>query len=164
MTAMLSGVIYLLESVILSHLPSSPVSFLGENLDHVGRATVASVASLPLLRRHLGSSAGDGRLLSLESFRFYACLHSALSASSGLHWSSAGGCFAAPLFSGGYFAAVMLWWILCHCRHIGWSSLQADALPSWLVGRVDVLPSWLGLWGRLELASSGCFAVMVAGF
>jgi hypothetical protein len=67
----------------------------------------APVASLPPLRHRLGSFAGGGRL-SLESFRFCACLRCVLSASSGLRRSSSYGCFAPPLFAGGCFAAVVV--------------------------------------------------------
>jgi hypothetical protein len=85
--------------------------------------TTAPVASLPPLRRRLGSSAGGGLLLSLESFHFCACLRSILSASSRLRWSSSGGCFVAPLFAGGCFATAVVLVGFCFGRmlcRLGW--------------------------------------------
>jgi len=95
------------------------VSFPGESLDLVGRMTTAPVASLPPWRRRLGSSAGGGRLLFSENLRFCACLRSFRLHRLRLYWSSSGGCFAAVLLAGGYFAAVLLWRILCRCRCVG---------------------------------------------
>jgi hypothetical protein len=131
MTATPSDAIHLLGDVIFPPLPSSLVCFTSESLDHVGRMTTAYVVSFPPLGRRLGSfgSSGGGRQLSLESFRFCACLHSVSSISSGLRRSSSGGCIASPLVVGGYFAAVLLWRMLYHHLHVG--SLQANALPPW---------------------------------
>jgi len=57
-----------------------------------------------------------------------ACLPSlVLAALFELQRSSSGGCFAAILFFGGYFAAVWPWRMLC--RRLC-ASVQADALPS----------------------------------
>jgi hypothetical protein len=116
------------------------------------------VASLPPLRRCLGRSAahvvhgivavqlpldvgpGSGCPLSLESFRFYACLRFVSTAFSELRWSSSGGCFATSLFAGGYFAAVML----CGC--FAAAVVLVDDRFGWMlyrlgcVGRVDALP------------------------
>jgi hypothetical protein len=130
MTATPLGAAHLLDGVIFPPLPSSPVSFPSKNVDHVGRTMTVPVASLPPLRRRLGSSGGV-RLLSSESFRFYAFLRSVGSTLFGLRRSLSGGCFATPL----------RWRILCR-RYV-----LADALP----------PSscWLGI------ASGGCFAAMV---
>jgi len=105
MTRRLQTSFTLLKASSFPPLPSSPVSFPGESLDLSDRMTTAPTASLPSWRRHLGSSAGGGRLLSPEGFCLCACLHS--STSSGLQWSLSGGCFAA-LFVGGYFAAVVV--------------------------------------------------------
>jgi len=110
-------------------MPSSSVSFLGENLDHVGQTTTASFASLPPWRRYLGDSCrwwsmallGEDTLLRLPSLSLLCVIQVAL---------------------------VVCWQMLCcyaaladalpPCRWL--SSLRMDALPSLLVGRVHALP------------------------
>lgn len=130
MTATLSGAANLVEGVIFP-LPSSPVSSPGENLDYGGRAATAPLASLPPLRRRLGSFGGGRRLLSSESFRFCAYLRSVASTLFGLRRSSSGRCFAASLFA-------------------------ADALPSFaLAVALSPLSCWSGT------TSDGCFAAVV---
>ena len=124
-------------------LPSSPVRSIVENLDHGGRTTMAPMASLPSLRHHPESSGGGVRLLSSESFRFYACLRSVTSTSFGLCRSSSGRCFAAPLFTGRCFASVLLWRMLCRSCNVGWESPRTDALPPWFAGWVYASPPLL---------------------
>jgi len=107
-----SGAVYLLEGVILCPFFPSPASFPGENLDLFGRTTAAPVASFPSWRRRLGSSSGGDRLLSLESFRFCACLR--------LFHLHHPGCLGRRfMFAGGCFAAVLLWRMLCRRRRAG---------------------------------------------
>ena len=83
MTTTPSGVVYLFEGVILPPFSSLSSCLPGENLDHVGPTTTAPVASFPSWRRCLGSFAGGGHLLSLESFCFCVCLCFISSALSG---------------------------------------------------------------------------------
>ena len=128
-TATPEGVAYLVEGVTLSPIPSSSVSFPGENLDHVGRTTTAPFASLPRWRRCLGCSCRWLSIALLGRIRFCACLCLVP-----LHRPGRVGRRLAvallPYCSGGCFAAVV----------VGWSSLRADALPPLLIGRVDALP------------------------
>ena len=134
---MSEGVSYLVEGVTFPPLPFPSVSFSGENLDHVGRMTMAPFASLPRWRRCLGGSCrwwstalfGEDPLLCLPSLSFHYIVQVPL----------VGGCFTAPLFVGGYFAAVLLWWMLC-CRR-RWSEFSSGGCFAAAVG-------WSG----------GCFA------
>jgi len=119
------GVAYLVEGVTFPPLPFPSVSFSGENLDHVGRMTMAPFASLPPWRRCLGSSCrwwsiallGVASLLRLPSLSFLYIVQVAL---------------------------VVGWRMLCRCAALAVAlppsslveSLWADALPPlyWLVG------------------------------
>jgi hypothetical protein len=128
-----------LRASFFAPFPSSSVSFPSESLDLFGRTTMAPAASLPPWRRRFGSSAdgGGGRLLSLESFRFYAYLRSFR-----LHRPGCNGhCVAdalppfcsladtlPPFCSGGCFAAVVVLMI------------TSDGCFAAVVGRVDALP------------------------
>ena len=131
--------------------PPSPACLPGENLDHVGRTTTAHVASFPSWRRCLGSFAGGGHLLSLESFCFCACLRFISSASSRsrlvVGFSSLADALP-PFRSSGCYAAV---------SRVGSSLLRADTLPPWLVVRVDALPPLLGRRPlHLDVVVSAC--------
>ena len=154
MTATPEGVAYLVEGVTLSPIPSSSVSFPGENLDHVGRTTTAPFASLPRWRRCLGCSCRWLSIALLGRIRFCACLCLVP-----LHRPGRVGrrlAVTLPLFcSGGCFAAVV----------VGWSSLRVDALPPLLIGRVDALPPWLGcgsshLWRCSFFCRFSCWLVL----
>ena len=95
----------------------------------------------------LEALAGGGRLLFSERIHFCACIRLVSSTSPRLHWSSVGGCFAALLFVGGYFAAVLLWQMLYHhCRLVGvhfGQMIRTDDLPSLLIDWVNALPPCL---------------------
>jgi hypothetical protein len=100
---------------------------------------MAPVASLSPWRRHLGSSAAGGgrRLLAFAR----------LSTSSGLQWSSFGGCFAALLFA----AAILFWRMLCRRRRVADRADTFVALVVLLIGRMICRLGGLG----------GCFATLV---
>jgi len=79
------NVVCLHEGAIVTSYSPSLVSFLGESLDHIGQTMKAPIASLPHLRRHLGSSSGyvicSEFPLLRPPFLYLVCII-------GLHWSS----------------------------------------------------------------------------
>src|SRR6185312_13592129 len=100
MTMTPSRAVYLLEAIIFLPFSFLPASFPGENLDHVGRATMASMASFSFLEEALSwklcwwrSSAllGELLLLHLPSLLFICIVQVAF----GCRLFVAGGCVAA---------------------------------------------------------------------
>ena len=80
----------------------------------------------------LEALAGGGRLLFSERIHFCVCIRLVSSTSPRLCWSSVGGCFAAPLFVGGYFAAELCWRMLCRRRR--WLEFSTDGCFAAVVG------------------------------
>ena len=110
-------------------MPSSSVSFPGENLDHDGPTTTAPIAPLSLPGGIvLEALASGGRLLFSGRFHFCACFHLVSSTLLRLRCPSVGGCMLCRL--------CLRWRILCRCVAL------ADALP---------LPSLVGVHSELML-------------